>query len=287
LKPADASPPAKIDAPAANRRLKRRDSTTRETMQDPQTATAFFLAPVAVAYLTACGLWLACDWRLRLTPSEPALEPSDHPYWDLLLTAAAAAGIFLLGSIYREGWLFPTGTSAAGRIGWLADNVIIYSPIAAVLAIRRQSVRTLFLSPARLAEKVLLGLLLGVIAVSLYSALRGEPGEVPGYLRSALAVDKLVDFLPVFLEGVALAFAFVRLRWVVGKTAAIVIPSLLFAAAHVPGQIDAGRDVAHMATFFAFNTALPAAILWTVARSRDVIWIGLVHYLMDIAIRAI
>jgi hypothetical protein len=84
-----------------------------------------------------------------------------------------------------------------------------------------------------------------------------------------------------------MAFAFVRLRWVIGTAAAIAIPSLLFAAAHVPGQVEAGRDVVHIAVFFAFNTALPAAILWTVQRSRDVVWIGLVHYLMDIAIRVV
>jgi hypothetical protein len=145
----------------------------------------------------------------------------------------------------------------------------------------------LFLSATRLPEKILLGLLLGTIAITIYSGLRGELVEVPGYLTSAVDVDKLVDFFPVFLEGVALAFAFVRLRWAVGTTAAIAIPSLLFAAAHVPGAIESGRGTTHIAVFFAFNTALPAAILWTIGRSRDVIWIGLAHYLMDIAIRAV
>ncbi|MEX0676250.1 MAG: hypothetical protein WD063_04205 [Pirellulales bacterium] len=256
-------------------------------MQDPQTATAFFLGPVATAYLTACALWLAYDWRFSLARSEPPLDESKHPYWDLLLTFAAGAGIFLLGAAYRAGWLLPTGGTAAGRIGWLADNCIIYSPIAIVLAVRRQSLQTIFLSLTRLPEKVCLGLVLGVIAIVVYSGLRRELGEVPGYLASAVDVEKLVDFFPVFLEGVALAFAFVRLRWAVGMTAAIAIPSLLFAAAHVPGAIEAGRGTAHIAVFFAFNTALPAAILWTVGRSGDVVWIGLVHYLMDIAIRAI
>lgn len=256
-------------------------------MQDPQTASAFFLGPVAAAYLTACALWLAYDWRWKLRQSEPPLERSDHPYWDLLLTAVAGAGIFLLGAAYRAGWLLPTGGTAAGRIGWLVDNCIIYSPIAAVLAIRRQSSRTIFLSVTRLPEKILLGLVLGVIAIVVYSGLRGELGEVPGYLASAVDVDKLVDFFPVFLEGVALAFAFVRLRWAVGMAAAIAIPSILFAAAHVPGAIEAGRGAAHIAVFFAFNTALPAAILWMVGRSGDVVWIGLTHYVMDVAIRAV
>jgi hypothetical protein len=256
-------------------------------MQDPQTASAFFLLPVAAAYLTACGLWLIYDWRLRLSASEPELPPSEHPYWDLALTVAAAVGILLLGAAYRSGWLLPTGGGVLGRAGWLVNNAIIYSPVAAVLIIRRQSAATVFLSPVRLAEKLLLGLALGVVAIAVYGALRGELAEVPGYLRAAVASDKAVDFVPVFLEGVALAFDFVRLQWAIGRWAAILIPCLLFAAAHVPGQVESGRDFAHMAVFFAFNTALPAAILWTVARSRDVVWIGLAHYLMDIAIRAI
>jgi len=256
-------------------------------MHDPQTATAYFLLPVAAAYLTACALWLAYDRRFKLCQSEPPLGESDHPYWDLLFTVVAGAGIFLLGAAYRAGWLLPTGDTAAGRIGWLVDNAIIYSPIAAVLVIRRQSSRTLFLSATRLPEKILLGLALGVVAIVVYSALRGELPLVPGYLASTVDVDKLVNFVPVFLEGVALAFAFVRLRWAVGVTAAIAIPSILFAAAHVPGAIEAERGPSYIAIFFAFNTVLPAAILWTVGRSRDVVWIGLAHYLMDIAIRAV
>jgi hypothetical protein len=256
-------------------------------MQDPQTASLYFLAPVAAAYLAACGLYLAYDWRAKLSHREGPLAESDRPNLDLLLVLVAGGAIFLLGWAYRAGWLLPTGSSVLGRIGWLVDNCIIYSPIAFVLAVRRQGTRTVFLSTRRLGEKFLLGLALGVIAVTLYGALRGEIAEVPGYLISAPAADKAVDFLPVFLEGVALAFAFVRLRWRVGVAAAIAIPSVLFAAAHVPGQIEAGRDLAHIVVFFAFNTVLPAAILWTVAQSRDVVWIGLVHYLMDIAIRAI
>jgi len=255
-------------------------------MQDPQTATAYFLLPVAAAYLTACALWLVYDWRFKLSQSEPQLKESDHPYWDLALTFVAGAGILLLGAAYRAGLLLPTGGTAAGRIGWLVDNCIIYSPIVAVLAIRRQSSRTLFLSLTRLPEKILLGLILGLIAIVVYSGLRGELGEVPGNLASAVDVDKLVYFFPVFLEGVALAFAFVRLRWAVAMGAAIAIPSILFAAAHVPGAIESGRGVPHIAIFFAFNTVLSAAILWTVVRSRDLVWIGLAHYLMDIAIRA-
>lgn len=106
-------------------------------------------------------------------------------------------------------------------------------------------------------------------------------------LAASVAPDKLVDFLPVFLEGVAVAFGFVRFRWLVGMVPALVVPAAVFAAAHIPGQLADERTLATIVAFFLFNTSLAAAILWTVQRSRDVIWLGMVHYLMDIAIRAI
>jgi hypothetical protein len=256
-------------------------------MQDPQTATWFFFGPVAVAYLSACGGWLLYD-RLRLSSDgELPIARSDRPVLDFLLTLAAAGGILLLGTIYRQGWLLPAGATPLGRCFWVIDNAIIYSPIAVVLAARRQGLDTIFLSHGRLWEKTALGLGLGIGAVSVYLALRGELAQLPDVLISAAAPDKLIDFPAVFLEGVALAFGFVRFRWLVGTAAALVIPALLFAAAHVPGQVAEERAIAHMAAFFVFNSGLCAAILWTVQRSRDIVWIGLVHYLMDVAIRAI
>ncbi len=256
-------------------------------MQDPQTASVFFFMPVAAAYLAACGGWLIYDRVGRGRVAEPPLPTSDRPVLDFLLTLAAAAGILLLGSVYRQGWLLPAGPTAAGRFGWMVDNLIIFSPIAAVLWMRRQGTDTIFLSSHRWFEKILLGLGLGVVSVSIYLGLRGEISELPQVLAASVAPDKLVDFLPVFLEGVAVAFGFVRFRWLVGMIPALIVPAAVFAAAHIPGQLADERTMGTIVAFFLFNTALAAAILWVVQRSRDVIWLGMVHYLMDIAIRAI
>jgi hypothetical protein len=256
-------------------------------MQDPQTASAYFFMPVAAAYLAACGGWLIYDRQSRGRVAEPLVPTSDRPLLDFLLTLAAAAGILLLGSVYRQGWLLPTGSTASGRVGWMLDNLIIFSPIALVLWTRGQGPGTIFLSSHRWFEKILLGLGLGVISVSIYLAMRGEISELPQVLALSVAPDKLVDFLPVFLEGVAVAFGFVRFRWLVGMAPALIVPAAVFAAAHIPGQLADERTMATIGAFFLFNTTLAVAILWTVQRSRDVIWLGMVHYLMDIAIRAI
>jgi hypothetical protein len=165
--------------------------------------------------------------------------------------------------------------------------LIIFSPIAAVLIGRRQGPQTIFLSPRRLAEKIALGLTLGVAAVAIYLVLRGELLRLGECLAAAVAPERLNYFVPIFLEGVAIAFGFVRFRWLVGTPAALAIPAVLFATAHVPGQLAEQRTLVEIAAFFVFNSALVSAVLWTVQRSRDVVWMGMVHYLMDIAIKAI
>jgi hypothetical protein len=174
-----------------------------------------------------------------------------------------------------------------GQLAWQIDNLIIFSPIALVLMARRQGLETIYLSGRRLPEKIALGAGLGIAAVAIYSAMRSEADMVGARLASAFDADKLADFLPVFLEGVAVAFGFVRFRWLVGTAAATIVPAMLFAAAHVPGQVAEERTIAFMAAFFLFNSALGSAILLVVARSRDVVWLGIVHYLLDVAIEAV
>lgn len=256
-------------------------------MQDPQSATAFFFGPVAAAFTTACCGWLAYDRLRGLSANEPPLDSSDKPVRDFVLAVAAAGTILLLGAVYGQGWLLPTGSSWFGRTCWIIDNAIIYSPIAVVLFARCQGPQTVFLSRHRLLEKIGLGLSLGVVAVAVYFALRGESAQFAKCLAAALAPEKLVNFPAIFLEGVAVAFIFVRLRWLLGTAAAIAVHCGLFAIAHIPGQIAEQRLLWEIGAFFVFNTLLVAAILWTVQRSRDVIWIGVAHYLMDVAIRAI
>ena len=80
--------------------------------------------------------------------------------------------------------------------------------------------------------------------------------------------------------------AYLRLVGNDGEAPSWASRAVFFAAAHIPGSLEEGRSFAYIAAFFVFNGTLTTAILYTVQRSRDVIWIGVVHYLMDIAIEA-
>jgi len=260
--------------------------TATVAAEEVQTASIRFFLPVTVAYLTACASWLALD-RLAFAPRRKGEFPrTRHPWLDLAMAILAAAAILALGSAYRNGWLLPSGPGVLRHLSWAANNLIIFSPIAAVLAIRGQGLDTVLVPVDRIGRRLIIGACLGVLAVSVFLILRGAVNQLDDVIVGIVNPDNATNFLPVMLEGVALAFLFVRFRWVMGAWPSLIVAGVLFAAAHIPRQMEDGRSLEEMAAFFFLNTLLPAAILATVVRSRDVLWLGIVHYIMDIAIRA-
>jgi hypothetical protein len=256
-------------------------------MSTNQTATLSFFVPLTLAYLSGCGAWLLL--RKQRPAFWPPEEPpkTDRPYLDLAAAILAVLAILLVGQVYRAGYLLSGAPGWASRLAWSANNLVIYSPIAIALALRRQGPGTIYLSARGLGKKLGFGAAAGGFAVTLFLSLRGEARLLPAVLAGAVEIERLVDFLPVFLEGVALAFLLVRLRWVGGGALATLLPAALFALAHIPSQLAAGMSPGEMAAFFGLNTLLVAALLQVTQRSQDIIWLGVVHYLMDIAIGAI
>jgi hypothetical protein len=109
-------------------------------------------------------------------------------------------------------------------------------------------------------------------------ALRRQPLSTV-YLSARGLGTKLAVGAVLALSGLAL---YQTLR---GELAAF--PAVLGeAVAHVPRGIESGLGPAEIAAFFCLNTLLPLAIFFVVFRSRDVVWVGVVHYLLDIAIDA-
>jgi tetratricopeptide (TPR) repeat protein len=257
-----------------------------ETAEKVQEASLRFFAPVTLAYLVACAGWMGLGrWRLVSWPRDP-FPSCRRPWVELGFAGVAAVGLFLLGLAYRLDYLVPGGEGALWHLSWALNNLIIYSPVFIVVAIRRQGLESIFLSTRELGRKILAGAILAVVSTTVFLVLRGELGTFRAVVGGIVDPDNATNFLPVFLEGVALAFLFVRVRWAMGLWPAVLIPAVLFAAAHIPRQLAGDSSGGTIAAFFVLNTLLPAAILYTVFVSRDIIWMGLVHYVMDIAIDA-
>lgn len=245
----------------------------------------YFLA-VLLGYGVPCLIWYGL-FRVRPTvwPVSNLTKP-DKPKKELLVGLAGGIGILLVGQLWRLGVLIPNGVEnkLLNATIWWANNLLIFSPIFIVLLIRKQSLNTVFLNGRGLPIKLIFGVIATFVGVEVYALING--GHAWGIISQGLAYNNFRNFLPVFLEGVALAFLFVRLKWVVGLKWAIGIPAALFSLAHLPRAFVNDTSLELILVDSVLTAVVTVMVFSTTARSRDVIWLGMLHYFMDIGIGA-
>ncbi|MEP5610869.1 MAG: CPBP family glutamic-type intramembrane protease [Cyclobacteriaceae bacterium] len=255
-------------------------------MEEIMQSNAFFIVPLTIAYGAICGLWFYMNSRTNWWPLE-SIKKSDNPWLDFSLSLIAAAGILGIGQLYSAGYLVPSSDgSIINSLTWILNNLIIFSPIAIVLLMRKQKLSTVFISLEKIHLKLAFGALGSIVGIVIFLLLRGELSRLPSLLAAAIQLKSLSYFPAIFLENISLAFLFVRLKWAIGTKWAIIIPAILFAFSHVPGSLAEGDPWSHIITFFFLTGSLTTFILYTAYRSRDIIWLGIVHYMMDIVIKA-
>ena len=255
-------------------------------MEEIMQSNAFFIVPLTIAYLSICGLWFLLN-RTSKTWQITSIQTPQKPWIDLVLAVVAAIAILAIGQLYSAGYLIPrTGSKTVDLFIWPLNNVLIFSPILITLFIRKQSLNTVFISSHHMVRKLGFGILAATVGTLLFVGLRNEWGRLIEISSHSIQPKTLSNFLAIFFENVAVAFLFVRLKWVVGIKWAIAIPAVLFAFAHIPGSIAEGDPWSHILTFFLLTGSLTTVILYTAYRSRDIIWLGVVHYVMDVVIKA-
>lgn len=255
-------------------------------MEEVMQSNAFFMVPLVLCYGIICGMWFLFDrmgWLWEISP----IKSPKKPWAEFLLAIIAVIAVLVTGQLYARGWLLPgSDNEIVAGISWMFNNVIIFSPIWMMVTFRRQSLNTVLISGKGWGKKVIFGLSTSVAGIIVFVGLRNELERLPEIFAYAFTFKSLINFPAVFFENVALAFLFVRFRWTVGSKWAIIIPALLFAVAHIPGSIAEGDSTGHILYFAILTSSLTVVILYTAYRSRDIIWLGFVHYLVDIAIKA-
>lgn len=242
-----------------------------------------YFGPLVLAYLSACLVWvIATRLRPKLWPPAPGLS-TDRRWLDLGLAGAALLCIFGLNQAHQAGYLLHPGGSAIAPLSVALNQLIVVSPIALVLAVRGQGPETVFLQAAGLPVKLIVALVLGLIATVMYLWMAGRLSDLPSTLLSAVSPRSLERGLQVFVECVAVAFLFVRVRWSFGLAAALLVPSMLYAVVQLPRQFEAHLPFPEIAVYFALNTLVPAAILYVVQLSADIIWFAFVRLLVMVA----
>lgn len=254
--------------------------------QDVQTASAGFFVPVVVAWAAVfVGLEVAHRFRPLVWPG-PDTQSPPQPRREVVVAVLVAIAILGLGQLWSGGIIRWHWQGEWDLLAYALAQAIIWSPLPLALWIRRQSAASAWTSAHALPTRLVVGAVLGAIAVTAFLALRGELGRWPEIAHAAVTPHSLAHALPVYMEGVGLAFLWVRLRWAFGRTTASILPALLFAIGHLPRDIQDGTPIPEMLAFFAFNTAFVAALLALLARYRDVVALGVAHYLMDLATKA-
>lgn len=254
-------------------------------MEEIMQSNTYFIVPLTIAYGTICGLWFIFS-QTKIIWSINSIHNSKNPWLDFALALVAVIGVLIIGQLYSAGYLINSSSNKWNLVIWPLNSFLIFCPIFLTLIFRKQGLQTVFISKHSLAKKLIFGMVSSFIGIALFLILRGELGRLSEIGIHSISLKTLSNFPAIFFENIALAFLFVRLKWTVGIKWAIGIPSVLFAFAHVPGSIAEGDPFIHIVTFFFLTGGLTTFILYTAYRSRDIIWLGVVHYLMDVAIKA-
>ena len=256
-------------------------------MEEIMRSEAIFMLPLLLAYSAICLTWFAGERKHLLWEVETA-EPSDKTRLDLVLAILASLSILAIGQLYSAGYLIPaSGKSFLDKmLIWPLNNLLIFSPIFFLLLFRKQKLTSIFISGRNLHKKVAFGFFASLIGILVFTGLRGEWQRIPEILQAAVSLDSISNFPAVFLENVALAFLFVRLKWASNLKWALALPAILFAFAHVPSSLAEGDPWSHILSFFLLTGSITLLVLYTLDRSKDIIWLGFVHYFMDLVIKA-
>ena len=235
--------------------------------------------PLVIAYLVALGGWLLAS---RLVPKVWPAGPSEDmakPWMEFGIALLGAIGVVLIGQLWTRGIRLPEG-GALGPVLASINQLLIFAPILLVVIIRRQPWTSAWLPWPHIATRLLIGVVLATLAVTVYSLLRkgaDAPWILIGRIWRYQNVDKMVQ---VFLEDVTIAILFFRLAAAIGTRWATVVVACLFAAGHIPVMISHGATWFEIAGLLR-DAGLGVAVILVLQRSRDVIWFWCIHFCLD------
>lgn len=235
--------------------------------------------PLVLAYLAALGGQTLADRCFpSLWPRKPA-PGFERPWTEFGWAMIGAVGIIGMGQLWSSGIRLPE-SGAIGPLLASINQALIFAPILLVVVFRGHPWTTAWLPRPRIAARLLVGLVLAALAVTVYASLRtgaSAPWTTATRIWRYENIDKLAQ---VFFEDLTIAILFVRLAGAVGYRGATVVVACLFAAGHVPAMVSQGASWSELAAL-ARDAALGVAVILVLQRSRDVVWFWCIHFCLD------
>jgi hypothetical protein len=232
-----------------------------------------------VAYLLVLLCWDRIARRnATLWPSRDEMFFA-RPWIEVVFFAVALLAVLAIGQLYQRHWLLPTD-GAAGQVFEAINQILIFSPVLALPAIRRHGWESAWLPLDRVWLRMLFGVILSAIAILVFTSVRSGSAPFVDVIRDVYHAKNLGNFAQVFCEDVAIAILFVRMRAAMGLMRSLIIVAVLFAAAHIPAMLSAPIGVDEVLGLIA-DAGLTIVVLYFLQRSADVWWFCWVHFTMD------
>lgn len=232
-----------------------------------------------IGYLAALiGWWIICRFAPSLWPQRDPIQ-FPRPWLEVLLAVTAAAAVIGIGVLYSQRRLLPT----SGKFGpfWESINqIIIFSPMIALLAFRRHAMATAWLPTQSIPVRVMIGIALAWLAVVSFTTVHRDADAWHRVLYR-IALPRNTQYLvQVFLEDLSIAILCVRLQAAIGIRPTLVLVAALFAAGHVPALLAQGVGLDELTSLF-LDAGLVVVVLLVLQRARDIWWFCWVHFAMD------
>jgi hypothetical protein len=232
-----------------------------------------------VAYAAALLGWLVVA---RLLPTLwPAREPPRfaRPWRETGWALLAAVAVLAIGQLYLRGWLIPSWSPAHALVD-AVNQTLIFSPMLALLWLRKHPLETAWLPLDRIWKRVLVGVALAWLALLAFTLVRAGSASLFELIPRVYGPKNFSHLVQVFLEDITIAILFVRFRAAAGLRLAIVVVAALFSAGHIPSLLAQGAQAVELASLV-LDTTLGVAVISVALRSRDVWWFWCVHFALD------
>ena len=160
------------------------------------------------------------------------------------------------------------------------NQVIIFSPMLLLLWVRRQPLSSAWIQTQRVWARLLVGMLLAALAILVFTTVRAGSANWFEVVPKVYQPGNLPLAVQVWLEDVAIAILYVRLRAAMGTPLSVVLVAVLFAGGHIPALISDGVALADLSSVI-LDAGLVVAVIAVLQRSGDIWWIWCVHFAMD------
>lgn len=228
-------------------------------------------------YASVALLWFLIYKTIKKPWDKQERIHFQKPWLELIYAILSVVAILIIGQLYQRDLLLP---ARGNEFIDAMNQIIIFSPTVMLIALRKQSPRTIWLPKSNIPIRILMGTALAFISLLMYWIIREEPASLTSMFRNIYHPRNTAHLVQVFMEDITIALLFVRLAAWIGRKWSIALVSILFAAGHIPALVTTGLSINELSSLL-LDAGIGVVIFSAVSKSQDVWWFFLVHFTLD------